>query len=57
MREGVTIIVREGPGPMVGARIAAILVQQEARTRVIFDLSVLREPPSKPETVRHPPTQ
>ena len=57
MRQGVTVIVREGPGPMVGARIAAILAQQEARTRVIVDLSVLREPPSRPETVRHPLTK
>ena len=49
-REGVTIIVREGPGPMVGARFAAILAQQQARAVIVFDLSVLEEraPPSKP---------
>jgi hypothetical protein len=40
-----TIIVREGPGPMVGARFAAILRQQEARKTVILDMSVLIEGP------------
>jgi hypothetical protein len=40
-REGVTYIVREGPGPAVAARWVAILRQQQARQMVIFDLSVL----------------
>jgi hypothetical protein len=44
-REGVTYIVREGPGPMVAARWVAILRQQEARRVVILHLSVLTESP------------